>query len=121
MTVTEAELLLGLSEYLDAYAGALEASGRDRKARLPMYTAPEARTIARVLREAAEGWRPISEATGTGPILGLQTTPGDNENMVGTCRPYDANGTRIWIGLGGLMPDYFLPLPAPPSETSHDH
>lgn len=106
-------------------------------------TIAEARTIARVLREAAEGWRPISEAKKDGTIIWaklrddiypvLKPSRDDLLRWNGVQIPlrhpgvaedgFDIGwGVAAPVGVGGFPDEWvegFRPLPSPPSETGN--
>jgi hypothetical protein len=103
----------------------------------------EARTISRVLREAAEGWRPISEAKKDGTIIWaklrddiypvLKPSRDDLLRWNGVQIPLRHPGVAEYgfdigwgvaapVGVGGFPDEWvegFRPLPSPPSETGN--
>lgn len=80
-------------------------------------------TISRVLREAAEGWRPIETAPKDGTrvlLFGPRTDGSGNYQDVGgwwrnNWRPFEDDYCAF------NHPHYWRPLPSPPSETGNDH
>lgn len=116
MTVTEAEkeLLLQAAEQLE---GSLQI--RPDQGVLTVLSPDEARTISSVLREAAEGWRPIETAPVEGRFLVPSARDPDELRTVIRFRHPRFSGYVIEQRTGIFWrPKWWMPCPPPPATET---
>ena len=108
MTEEERKLALMFAQRLDEGAGHAEA--QDLILCFKSFTIDEARALTTILREAAEGWRPIASAPDDGRLI-WTLRKGFVEAEL-----RQADG-QFWRR-ERVGPDFWLPcnLPAPPAE-----
>ena len=98
-------------ELLLRVADGLETRPLGWGARLPLMTADEARTISRVLREAAEGWQDITKGAEASDLPTDEMIEAGEEEIAERrscgCRVYAAD---IWRAMEAVRP-----LPPPPA------